>query len=930
MKRPTPVFVPLCLLLFSLASPADSAGQSPPGAAYDAVENFSATQNPSGAWSYGYRAAGGPFTPYAARTNFFGAGANTWQASASACCPMVTKNNTGSAYAYPNATSVSHHPAFLNLHPGPAGERSVVRWTAPAAGTYRVVGQFEGLDTGGTTSDVKVTHNSAVLFSGAVNGFGAAAPFTLTLKAAAGDAVEFSVGVGGNGTHSYDSTGLHAAVGPATTPPDAAAVDNLVSINFDNVAPPSIVVNQYRPHATFSANGFSAGQAWPALLAHDLRSQSVTVLGGSPPNAVASLWNNCAPGPPCANGEVFVDFVGVPVNKLSFSILNSRSLGHLAYVDVFIDYVYAGTYEIFGTARPFAPLLVDLRNLNRVTGVRVRQVQNFNGPFVTNTYYDDFSFVPDISLSITNPRVPGALQGTTRKALLGGDVRLQANASRPNGTYSWAVSGPHQHVSTSADQTAVLVRWTETGTHRVGVTYTLNGVSVTSHVNVNVVAPALTSFTANKAGDRLVGDDECVGFGPNDPAAYMLGCPSPPPEPDNPLNVPGITFSAAAQIPPGPYLSDPAQSGIKFVQLVSMMRKALVYGSTVCQTARAAPAETNSETGWQLDTSDPYSNKPEAVVRFAGGTSVTAQTQDTPRRQLRSVQLGPLFSQLFPFSVFDAYYHDEPFEMYVVYFTGVNPASPNFQRALGFPNPAHDPNPQVAYLPWKWGGNIYFDPAPQFFAGCTQSANNYCLQSATSSGAQAAPSRACATPTCLRPYSGNAAALEFRQCPNGPPPATSFVDTSRFYVRQHYLDFLKRDPLNPERPDVAGLDYWRGEMTQCWFDATCIGRKRVDVARAFFYSQEFIGQFPALADSKRCTLSYNKEFVRQCYFNYLRRTRDPETDDLEGFNFWVSKLNGQCPVHGDGAYNEMLKAFILSAEYRERRDFPAMPPLPWQ
>lgn len=128
---------------------------------------------------------------------------------------------------------------------------------------------------------------------------------------------------------------------------------------------------------------------------------------------------------------------------------------------------------------------------------------------------------------------------------------------------------------------------------------------------------------------------------------------------------------------------------------------------------------------------------------------------------------------------------------------------------------------------------------------------------------------------------------------------------------------------------MAGLDFWRGEITQCAFTQSCTERKRVDVARAFFYAQEFISKFPALTDSNRCTLSYNKEFVRQCYFNYLKRTCDPESCDSQGFNFWVSKLNGQCPIYGDGAYNEMLKAFILSIEHRERPDFPAMPALPW-
>jgi len=46
------------------------------------------------------------------------------------------------------------------------------------------------------------------------------------------------------------------------------------------------------------------------------------------------------------------------------------------------------------------------------------------------------------------------------------------------------------------------------------------------------------------------------------------------------------------------------------------------------------------------------------------------------------------------------------------------------------------------------------------------------------------------------------------------------------------------------------------------------------------------------------------------YFGYLRR--DPETD---GFNFWLNKLNS---FSGDFLKAEMVKAFITSAEYRQR------------
>lgn len=149
------------------------------------------------------------------------------------------------------------------------------------------------------------------------------------------------------------------------------------------------------------------------------------------------------------------------------------------------------------------------------------------------------------------------------------------------------------------------------------------------------------------------------------------------------------------------------------------------------------------------------------------------------------------------------------------------------------------------------------------------------------------------------------------------------IDSQRFFVAQHYLDFLDRGPVDPEdgqagAVNLGGWDFWTGQITQCGADAGCLRWKRVDVSRAFFYSSEFIRNNPALADANRGTDSYNREFVRQCYYRYLRRRGDPATYDPGGFNFWVNKLNTEYPALGNGAYNNMIDAFLLSGEYRAR------------
>jgi hypothetical protein len=50
----------------------------------------------------------------------------------------------------------------LAFHPGPDGEYSIVRWTAPISGPVSLIALFTGLDdVGGTTTDVPVLLNGS-------------------------------------------------------------------------------------------------------------------------------------------------------------------------------------------------------------------------------------------------------------------------------------------------------------------------------------------------------------------------------------------------------------------------------------------------------------------------------------------------------------------------------------------------------------------------------------------------------------------------------------------------------------------------------------------------------------------------------------------------------------------------------------------------
>jgi CSLREA domain-containing protein len=64
-------------------------------------------------------------------------------------------------------------------------------------------------------------------------------------------------------------------------------------------------------------------------------------------------------------------------------------------------------------------------------------------------------------------------------------------------------------------------------------------------------------------------------------------------------------------------------------------------------------------------------------------------------------------------------------------------------------------------------------------------------------------------------------------------PATNPVDDARAFVRQHYHDFLNREP------DQEGLDFWTNQITSCGSDAQCIEVRRINVSASFFLSIEF-------------------------------------------------------------------------------------------
>ena len=235
------------------------------------------------------------------------------------------------------------------------------------------------------------------------------------------------------------------------------------------------------------------------------------------------------------------------------------------------------------------------------------------------------------------------------------------------------------------------------------------------------------------------------------------------------------------------------------------------------------------------------------------------------------------------------------------------------------------------------------------------------------------------------------------------------IDTPEYFVRQHYVDFLGREP------DESGFNFWSDQILSCGSDTACIERRTINVSAAYFLSIEFqetgglvdglyrasYGRRPLYAEfvpdtavvardvvvgngdwagqlaankqafieawihrsafqaaydgltnsayvetlvshtpgfngdgealvaglnsgslSRAAVLrtlvenegfrsaKRNEAFVMMQYFGYLRR--DP---DESGYRFWLNKLN---QFNGNFEQAEMVKAFIVSGEYRAR------------
>jgi len=105
-----------------------------------------------------------------------------------------------------------------------------------------------------------------------------------------------------------------------------------------------------------------------------------------------------------------------------------------------------------------------------------------------------------------------------------------------------------------------------------------------------------------------------------------------------------------------------------------------------------------------------------------------------------------------------------------------------------------------------------------------------------------------------------------------------------FFVRQHYLDFLNREPDGP------GLLFWTNEINSCGSDQACTEVKRINVSAAFFLSIEF--QETGFLVYRLYKAAYNPPGipVPVRYSEFLEDTRQVGMGVIVGQGDWQAQL----------------------------------------
>jgi hypothetical protein len=299
----------------------------------------------------------------------------------------------------------------------------------------------------------------------------------------------------------FDNSQFVVAGSPTTIP---------VHIDFDQLAGAPIPSGATINNQWLGAVGVKFYSNNPARPLHISQNCGPSCSTTSPPNFMTTKTDD--------TGVMNAEFT-IPVSNLTFYMIgvDAFSFNQFAIVDVYRGGSLFASRPILGNGTYTVGFTFG--TLDNITKIVVR---NINDPLGIG--FDDFFFNVPADVKITSGRVPGFLNGTTQKALLGADVSLNATAIPglfTGGSYAWTFAGSPTPL-TPMNQASATVRWTTPGTYRATVTYTKGTQTATANLDVEVVIPTLLGFVATEAGDRLTRDSGCNdrGFG----VWYTLGC----------------------------------------------------------------------------------------------------------------------------------------------------------------------------------------------------------------------------------------------------------------------------------------------------------------------------------------------------------------------------------------------------------------------
>jgi len=135
--------------------------------------------------------------------------------------------------------------------------------------------------------------------------------------------------------------------------------------------------------------------------------------------------------------------------------------------------------------------------------------------------------------------------------------------------------------------------------------------------------------------------------------------------------------------------------------------------------------------------------------------------------------------------------------------------------------------------------------------------------------------------------------------------ANNPLDNATFFVRQHYVDFLNREP------DFPGRQFWTNEITACGTDLACIEVKRINVSAAFFVSIEFQETgYLVYRTYKTAFGNLTGTLVPVRFVEFLRDTQQIARGVVVGIGDWQAQLEANKQAYA--------AAFVQSAEFKSR------------